>query len=389
MGRIIPKNKSNSRRGRKAGKSPATDPANPQLDMSGLKLAELFYCEAVKPILQVHFAGLRHSAALIGPGSEVLGFDTPMSRDHHWGPRAMIFLSEADSLKHGEEIREILGRTLPVSFRGYSTNFSTPDDHGVQQLQETQSPPINHRVEIFTIDGFFREYLAIDPQGPIDVADWLTFPQQKLRTIANSAIYHDDLGLSDIRRNFSFYPRDVWLYQLVAHWSAVGQEEAFVGRTAGLGDEIGSSIIAARLVHHLMCLCFLMERQYAPYSKWFGTAFMKLVCAHDLLPLFRVVLSTPSWRQREKALSEAYELVAQLHNRLDITSRLPAKVSRYYGRPFLVIHGETFVKAIREQIQDDRVRRISTNIGGVDVFSTAADLLEATQLRQRLKSLYA
>jgi spore coat polysaccharide biosynthesis predicted glycosyltransferase SpsG len=77
-----------------------------------------------------------------------------------------------------------------------------------------------------------------------------------------------------------------------------------------------------------------------------------------------------------------------MHNRLDITSQLPTKVSHYHGRPFLVIHGETFVKAIREQIQDDRVRRISTNIGGVDVFSTSADLLEATQLRKWLKSLY-
>ena len=115
---------------------------------------------------------------------------------------------------------------------------------------------------------------------------------------------------------------------------------------------------------------------------------MKLVCARDLLPIFRAVLTTPSWRQREKALSEAYELVAQMHNRLDITSQLPTKVSHYHGRPFLVIHGETFVKAIREQIQDDRVRRISTNIGGVDVFSTSADLLEATQLRKWLKSLY-
>ena len=225
MGRTIPKNKSNSRRGRKAGESLATDQANPQLDMSGLKLAELFYREAVNPILQAHFSGLRHSAALLGPGSEVLGFDTPMSRDHHWGPRAMIFLSEADYLKYGQEIREALGRALPVSFRGYSTNFSTPDDHGVQLMQETQSSPTNHRVEVFTTGGFFRQYLAVDPQGPIDVADWLTFPQQKLRTIADSAIYHDDLGLSDIRRNFSFYARHMAIptcRSLVRDWTGGG-----------------------------------------------------------------------------------------------------------------------------------------------------------------------
>ena len=45
----------------------------------GLELARRFYWEAVRPILDADFPGLRHSAALIGAGSEVLGFDTPMS----------------------------------------------------------------------------------------------------------------------------------------------------------------------------------------------------------------------------------------------------------------------------------------------------------------------
>jgi hypothetical protein len=53
----------------------------------GLKLAELFYKEAVRPVLLKHFPRLRYSAALIGHGSEVLGFDTERSTDHHWGPR--------------------------------------------------------------------------------------------------------------------------------------------------------------------------------------------------------------------------------------------------------------------------------------------------------------
>jgi hypothetical protein len=36
----------------------------------------------VRPVLDAHFPGLAHSAALIGDGSDVLGFDTPVSRDH-------------------------------------------------------------------------------------------------------------------------------------------------------------------------------------------------------------------------------------------------------------------------------------------------------------------
>ena len=42
--------------------------------IAGLKLSEMFYKEAVGPILDRHWPRLKHSAALIGYGSDVLGF---------------------------------------------------------------------------------------------------------------------------------------------------------------------------------------------------------------------------------------------------------------------------------------------------------------------------
>ena len=77
--------------------------------MNGLTLSELFYVEAAKPILESHFPEVPYSAALIGWGSEVLGYDDVHSTDHHWGPRFLLFLSESDSkrsqLKAGFDAR--------------------------------------------------------------------------------------------------------------------------------------------------------------------------------------------------------------------------------------------------------------------------------------------
>ena len=151
----------------------------------GIKLAGKFYQEAVRPILESDFPDVPYSAALIGSGSEVLGFDTEMSTDHHWGPRALLFLRERDHERFASAINESLRQKLPVSFCSYSTNYSEPDPHDnhVQHLQEVENGPVNHRVEIHTMRGFFLDYLGFDLDQVTEPPDWLTFPEQKLRTI--------------------------------------------------------------------------------------------------------------------------------------------------------------------------------------------------------------
>jgi len=57
--------------------------------ISGLDLSEAFYHEAVEQIIRQELPSLSYAAALVGSGSEVLGLDTEMSTDHHWGPRVI------------------------------------------------------------------------------------------------------------------------------------------------------------------------------------------------------------------------------------------------------------------------------------------------------------
>lgn len=137
----------------------------------GLKLSELFYKEIVRPILKSEFLSLKYSAGLIGPGSEVLGYDTPQSTGHHWGPRMLLFLSENDYKQNKDKIRTVLSRKLAYKFREYPTNFSKPNKWSVQLLEEIDSGPVNHRIEIHTIRSFFMWYLDFDPYKEIEIAD--------------------------------------------------------------------------------------------------------------------------------------------------------------------------------------------------------------------------
>src|ERR1700733_4226110 len=215
--------------------------------ISGLDLCEAFFTQTVAPLLGAEFPQLRYSCGLIGPGSEVLGFDDGMSADHDWGPRALLFLSEADRGRMGILISEVLSRCLPREFLGYSTSF-TENDNGTAHSIAKQTGWINHRIEMWTIPEFLKEYTGFNAAEEIQPQDWLTIPQQKLRTITGGRVFRDDLNLNEIRTQLSYYPRDVWLYQLAAGWTRIEREEHLMGRSGYVGDELGSAIIAARLV---------------------------------------------------------------------------------------------------------------------------------------------
>lgn len=138
-----------------------------------------------------------------------------------------------------------------------------------------------------------------------------------------------------------------------------------------------------------MKLCFLMERQYAPYSKWLGKAFAQLPCAGKLTPIFENILVAHSWKQREQHMSKAYEIVARMHNRLSLTSPLETNVSHYYNRPYYVIHADRFAEAIRDVISKKEVRDLPAGVGAIDQFITGMYMLEQPQLCQKLKAIFA
>jgi hypothetical protein len=360
--------------------------------LPGLKLSEAFYQEAIRPLLDQHFPGLPHAAALVGSGSEVLGFDDALSTDHHFGPRAMLFFSPVDHIRHADALDALLAHQLPFSFGGFSTHFSPPDpsDHGVQHLQATTCYPIRHRVEILTADSFWASYLGIDPAAALTPALWLTLPQQKLRTVVGGAVFYDAVGFEELRRRFAWYPHDLWLYLLAAAWARIGQEEHLMGRAGMVGDEVGSALIGARLVRDLMRLGFLMERVYAPYPKWFGTAFQRLGCGPQLLPVLTSVLHARSWQERECHLVAAYEALARLHNALGVTRTMPEAPCPFFGRPFQVMALHGFADELLRGITDPAVQALARRplIGNIDLLSDNTDLLAHPLWQPALRHLY-
>jgi hypothetical protein len=139
-----------------------------------------------------------------------------------------------------------------------------------------------------------------------------------------------------------------------------------------------------------MRLGFLMERQYAPYPKWFGTAFVRLDCAATLSPLLQHALRAENWQERESCLCTAYEHLTAMHNAVGVTEPISEPVGLFHDRPFRVAYTEKFSSALLARIADSQVKRIAEGrlIGSIDQFSDSTDLLTDARWRKTLRLLY-
>lgn len=322
--------------------------------MQGIELCRRFYVEIVEPLMR-EVSPIEYSAALVGPGSEVLGYDTGMSRDHDWSPRVYLFLNESD-IGLLETIQALIIERAPQSFYG--------------------TPVYTGMTVITTVPRFIESCLAININEPLDLIDWITFPSQTLLEITSGEVFRDDNGqLTAVRKKFKFYPDDIWLYLMASIWQRIGQEEHLMLRSGYAGDELGSAVIASRIVRDIMNLCFLMECQYAPYPKWFGTAFKKLKCSELILPCLWTVQTATAWKEREQALNSVFKYLTSFHNELGITEKVSDEAVFFFDRPFKVMNGGEIASLIANKIRNTDIRWLSEKrlVGGIDQITDNTD----------------
>jgi hypothetical protein len=333
----------------------------------GVELAGHFYREAVRPLL----GDLPHAAARVGPGSDVLGYDSQRSTDHDWGPRLELFLAPTVD---GAALSERLTHELPKRFRGWSTHFEPPGAR-VRSMAGTDGP-VDHYVTVTEVGTWCGELLGFDPRAGVGVRDWLATPWQRLAEVTGGAVFHDDLGdLSEIRRRLRWYPDDVWRYVLACQWRRIAQEEAFVGRAAEGGDDFGSRLVAARLSREVARLLLLLGRVWPPYEKWLGRAVAPDPAAAHLAGALRA----EQIGEREARLCAAYELAGERQNALGLARPVPATRRGYFDRPYQVVGADRFAEALLAAVTDPGLRRLPL----IGVVSQLVDGVDATNLPTR------
>ena len=340
----------------------------PGATVRGADLAALCYAGAVRPLLQRHRPGLPHAAGRWGTGSDVLGLDDDVSRDHDWGLRLALLVAP----EHVAAVDAAMAAELPAEVAGHPTRFATTGD-----------PLARHRVEVSTVDDLVRSRLGLAAGRPWEALDWLSLTGQAVLEVTAGAVLTDSTGeLTRVRERLAWYPDDVWRHVVACDWVRLQQELPFVGRTAERGDDLGSRLIAARLARVAVHLGFLLERRWPPYARWSGTLFGRLPRAGAVGPLLFAAVRAERWPERAAALVAALEDLLGVQRAAGLPA--PARAAEpFHDRRYRGVADEV-VTRLRADVRDPQLRALPPGVGSVEQCVDNVDVLVAADRRGAL-----
>lgn len=226
--------------------------------MKGLEIAENYYLEYGAPMLHENFPDLEGIVAvgLTGSGSECMGFDDEVSRDHDYEPGFLIFLPPEEVVDRSTAFKlERAYAKLPDEFMGLKRNKDVSFDTG--------------RHGVIRAEDFFRSKVG-DPEGELTPEKWLSLPEHYLLEATNGKIFRDDLGVvTDIRKKLAYLPEDVRLKKLAGALMLAEQASDYnYERLLSRGDTAAAQLAICEYVKEVISVIFLLEKRYKPFYKW-------------------------------------------------------------------------------------------------------------------------
>ncbi len=269
--------------------------------MKGLQIAEAFWNEWGQPYMQREFPQVSERVA-VGRilGSDVLGGDDEISRDHNWGPQFYLWLSEDDYKTYGMALSEALNAAAPNPWKGYRVAGGG-----------------DKSVYVESIPAWFGQNLVLErpPQG---TEEWKAIMRYEstLYFVRHGAIWFDGTGeLSAWRDALHRYPTNIRNARLSEECFRVWQhgEYNFVQRMAKRRDPLPIAICLGEFVSGVMRLRMLMHGDFAPYWKWLAFEFRKLPEASLYVPLLEQLVKSVDMEEQVRLV---LEICAHVHQEL-------------------------------------------------------------------------
>ena len=219
--------------------------------MKGLELSKKFYLEN-RQVFELF--GDKYAAGLFGPGSECLGFDDEISRDHDFSADFIVLISEKDDADIGVPLARAYN-SLPKEFMG---------------VKRAAVSALGFSKGVMTIESFFRSTVG-KPYGPENIYDWLYTPSYALCNASNGEVFSDRTGeLTRIREHILHgMPEDVRKKKIAACACAMAQSGQYnYSRCLKHGEKGAAMLALYEFVNKSVQMIYLLNKKHMPFYKW-------------------------------------------------------------------------------------------------------------------------
>ncbi len=225
--------------------------------MRGLEISKEYYLQYGKPMLEELFPDVidRIAVGLAGEGSECLGFDDAVSRDHDFDAGFCLWILSEDEEKFGFRLERAYAK-LPKEFMGLRRGLL--------------SPVGGNRHGVITVEAFYTRFLGA-PSAPDSIQRWLYTPSASLLAASNGEVFRDDLGVfSAVRQTLrAGYPEDIRRKKLAAHLVLAAQAGQYnYPRCLARGEQGAAQLAIFEFVKHSISAIYLLNNRYEPFYKW-------------------------------------------------------------------------------------------------------------------------
>ena len=296
--------------------------------MKGLALSEAYFEAYRNRLFEGVFAMVEQNVAvgLAGEGSECLGYDDAISRDHDFGPGFAIWLPESGFEAWGGRLQEAYDQ-LPAVF---------------MEIRRRSTPEGAHRVGVASVEGFYRRFTG-KPYGPETLVEWLQTPEHFLAACTSGKVFLDNKGMfTEVREKLlAFYPEDIRKKKLAARLCKMGQGGQYnYLRSCRRGAFEAAYLALHEFIENALSAIFLLDKVYMPFYKWAFRRAEELpqwsAVVRDLKDLTRMPEEN-AWHEKVEKIESICEAIA---------ARCRAEGLSQGKDVFLVTQGKEIMKGI-------------------------------------------
>lgn len=271
--------------------------------LTGLERAEIV-SKYTSEFIKVKYPDLysRICLALVGVGSECLGFDDKISEDHDFSSRCQLFLDDSD-------------------YKTYKSDLESSLKIFCKDLEFMVSNLKDINLEIMPISNFYKYYTLFE-NGPKTEFEYRKVPMDLLCVATNGKVFLDNLGkFSEIRnRLLNFYPEDIRLKKIAFQLNKMAQSGQYnYSRMIKRGDTVAANIAQGEFVKHYLEFVHLLNKKYMPFYKWS----YRSACSLEILGNFTKEnlkkLSEASIYEKESIIEEICSTVVNTLNELGLS----------------------------------------------------------------------